>query len=257
MSVGSKLLYELYNCKSPQQDADDRDEELDPEESLGKTNSVLKILMQKVGQEFGIPSVIINHRLWDERGSLFRDKNLPRDENAFRPPFCLAFFIQPHSPLIQTAHEQDQFFSLKQMSPSKGSIFCHGKYTRAWYLQKLICYRNITTVQRKYWQKSQRATETLPAIQSSLGPGLAVGGKGKKRGQIGKILASEASWVYSGEGEWAAEPGVMPLMPPFHDVRFWYLALIGQMSSCWQIRGAVDSIALFQYHAPTIREKIF
>ena len=33
--------------------------------------------------------------------------------------------------------------------------------------------------------------------------------------------------------------------------------LIGQMSSCRQIRGAVDSIALFQCHAPTIREKIF
>ena len=49
--VGSIFLYELYNCKSPQEDADDRDEELDPEESLGKTNSVLKILMQKVGQE--------------------------------------------------------------------------------------------------------------------------------------------------------------------------------------------------------------
>ena len=80
MFVGSKLLYELYNWKSPQQDADDRDEELDPEESLGKTNSVLKILMQKSDR---------NHRLWDERGSLFRDKNLPRDENAFRLPFSL------------------------------------------------------------------------------------------------------------------------------------------------------------------------
>ena len=28
------------------------------------------------------------------------------------------------------------------------------------------------------------------------------------------------------------------------------------MSSCWQIRSAVDSIALFQYHAHAIREKI-
>ena len=33
--------------------------------------------------------------------------------------------------------------------------------------------------------------------------------------------------------------------------------MIGQMSSCWQIRGAVDSIALFQCHTSTIREKIF
>ena len=61
---------------------------------------------------------------------------------------------------------------------------------------------------------------------------------------------------YSGEGERAAEPGDMPLIPPFHDTRFCYYALIGQMSSCWQIRGVVDSIALFQYPAPTIREKV-
>ena len=192
MFVSSKLLYELYNCKSPQQDADDRDEELDPEESLSKTNSVLKILTQKVGQECWIPNVIINHRLWDERSSLFRDKNLPRYENAFRPPFCLAFFIQPRSPLIQTAHEQNQFFSLKQMSPSKGSIFCHGKYTRVWHLQKLICYRNIATIQRKYWQKNQHATETLPTIQSSLGPGLAVGEKGKKTGSNRKNIGERS-----------------------------------------------------------------
>ena len=37
----------------------------------------------------------------------------------------------------------------------------------------------------------------------------------------------------------------MPLMLLFHDTRFWYHALIGQMSSFWQIRGAVDSIMLF------------
>ena len=34
------------------------------------------------------------------------------------------------------------------------------------------------------------------------------------------------------------------MMPPFHDTRFWYHALIGHMSSCSQIRGAADSIAL-------------
>ena len=33
-----------------------------------------------------------------------------------------------------------------------------------------------------------------------------------------------------GGGGKAAEPGDMPLMPPFHDTRFWCLALIGQMS---------------------------
>ena len=63
MFVGSKLLYELYNCKSAQQDADDRDEELDPEESLGKTNFVLRILIRKAGQECGIPGVMMNHGL--------------------------------------------------------------------------------------------------------------------------------------------------------------------------------------------------
>ena len=32
------------------------------------------------------------------------------------------------------------------------------------------------------------------------------------------------------EGERAAEPGDTPLMPPFHDTRFGYHALIGQIS---------------------------
>ena len=53
MFVGTKLLYWLYNYKSAQQDADDRDEELDPEESLDKTNFVLRILIQKAKQECG------------------------------------------------------------------------------------------------------------------------------------------------------------------------------------------------------------
>ena len=65
----------------------------------------------------------------------------------------------------------------------------------------------------------------------SLGPGSAVGGKRQKTKQIGKISASEASpaVVWGGGGK-AAEPVDMPLMPPFHDTRFWYHALIGQMS---------------------------
>ena len=29
------------------------------------------------------------------------------------------------------------------------------------------------------------------------------------------------------------------------------------MSSCWRIRSAIDSIAVFQYHTPTIQESIF
>ena len=56
-------------------------------------------------------------------------------------------------------------------------------------------------------------------------------------------------------GERAQEPGDMPLMPPFHDTRFWYDALIGQMSSRRQMRGPVNSIALIQYHTPS--EKSF
>ena len=43
---------------------------------------------------------------------------------------------------------------------------------------------------------------------------------------------------------------------PFHDTRFWYHSLIGQInvfmltdSQCY-----IDSIAVFQYHTPTIQE---
>ena len=83
------------------------------------------------------------------------------------------------------------------------------------------------------------------------------GEKAKNGVKQKKISASEASPGLPGEGERAAEPGDMPSMSPFHDTGFWYHALIGEMSSCRQIRGAVDSIALFQYHAPTTREKVF
>ena len=44
-------------------------------------------------------------------------------------------------------------------------------------------------------------------ISCNLGPGSAVGGKGKKRGQIGKISASEASQVVSWGGGREAEHG--------------------------------------------------
>ena len=129
------------------------------------------------------------------------------------------------------------------MSPSKGSIFCHGKYTRVWHLQKLICYRNIATIQRKYWQKNQHATETLPAIQSSLGPGLAVGGKGKNRGQIGNISASEASWAVS----WGGGMGGGARSHTFDAAFQWYQILVSSSDwsnvfmltysrCCWQYR---------------------
>ena len=35
------------------------------------------------------------------------------------------------------------------------------------------------------------------------------------------------------------------------------LWLVKLMSSCWLLRSAIDSIAVFQYHTPTIRENIF
>ena len=35
------------------------------------------------------PSVMTNHRLWDERGSLFRGKNFPRDKYPFGRHFAL------------------------------------------------------------------------------------------------------------------------------------------------------------------------
>ena len=59
------------------------------------------------------------------------------------------------------------------------------------------------------------------------------------------------------KGKWRRSLETMPLMLPFHDTRFWYHALIGQMSSCWQIRSAVDRIALFQCHAPSISAEDF
>ena len=72
----------------------------------------------------------------------------------------------------------------------------------------------------------------LKIVKNSPKPGSAVGGKGKKRGQIGKTSASEASPVVAWGREKSAEPGDMPLMSLFHDTRLWYHALIGQMSSC-------------------------
>ena len=36
----------------------------------------------------------------------------------------------------------------------------------------------------------------------------------------------------TGVGEGTAEPGDMPFMPPFHDTRSWYHALIGQSAQC-------------------------
>ena len=73
--------------------------------------------------------------------------------------------------------------------------------------------------------------------RNSLGSGSAVGGgeSGRqKKGSNRKKSDRRAKRAerYPWEGERAAEPGDMPLMPLFHDTRFWHHALIGQMSSC-------------------------
>ena len=83
-------------------------------------------------------------------------------------------------------------------------------------------------------------------------------GKKEKRGQIGKMSASEASpaAVWGGERVGGAWWHAFDAAAPWYR-RFGYHALIGQKSSCWQIRGAVDSIVLFQCHDATIREKSF
>ena len=63
---------------------------------------------------------------------------------------------------------------------------------------------------------------------------------------MGKISANEASKaVVWGGGERTAEPGDIPLMPPFHDTRFRYHALIGQMSSRRQYRVLLMSRSYF------------
>ena len=46
-----------------------------------------------------------------------------------------------------------------------------------------------------------------------LGPGCAVGKKGKKRGEMGKYRQAKRNQRWPGDGERAAEPGDMPLTP--------------------------------------------
>ena len=60
---------------------------------------------------------------------------------------------------------------------------------------------------------------------NSLEPGSALWEKGEKNRR-----AKQAE-RYPGEGKGGGAWN-MPLMPPFHDPRFWYHALIGQISSC-------------------------
>ena len=134
------------------------------------------------------------------------------------------------------------------MSPSKSSFFAMENTHALDILQKLICYRNITTIQRKYWQKSQHATETLPAIQSSLGPGLAVGEKAKNGVKlIGKISASQASRaVY-----WGGEMGGGAWSHAFDAAVPWYQILVS--SSDWSnVFMLTDSRCWLQYRALSI-----
>jgi len=57
-------------------------------------------------------------------------------------------------------------------------------------------------------------------------------GKKAKMGLNRKNIGKQVSLEVACRRERAQEPGDTPLMPPFHDTRFWYHALIGQMSSC-------------------------
>ena len=60
------------------------------------------------------------------------------------------------------------------------------------------------------------------------------GGKKQKKGvkQQKEKKKSETKWAerWTGEVERVVVPGDIPLTPPFHDTRFWYHDLIGQMS---------------------------
>ena len=111
----------------------------------------------------------------------------------------------------------------------------------------------ISKSTRREQLKGNRSDQHQYIIKrNSLGPAFAVGKKTKNGVKWEKYRRAKRAQRRPGGGERTAEPGDMSLMPPFHDTRFWYHALIGQMSSCCQIRGAVDTIALFQCHAPTI-----
>ena len=61
LCLGSKLLYELF--KSSEQEVESNDEE---ECNPGKTNSVLKILVEKVCKKCHVPNVIVTSRLMQE-----------------------------------------------------------------------------------------------------------------------------------------------------------------------------------------------
>ena len=78
--------------------------------------------------------------------------------------------------------------------------------------------------------------------------GSVVGEKGKKRNSKGKISACQAVACEGTKGGGTCWRHTFDVV--VH-------ALNCLHASRWQVRGAVDSISLFQYHAPTIREKIF
>ena len=62
-----------------------------------------------------------------------------------------------------------------------------------------------------------------------------------------------SGYLGRGKGWWSLEKCLWCRcsMIPDSGIMLWLV------SSCWQICGAVDSITLFQYHTPTIQEKIF
>ena len=100
----------------------------------------------------------------------------------------------------------------------------------------------ISKSTRREQLKGNRSDQHQYIIKrNSLGPAFAVGKKTKSGLKWEKYRRAKRAQRRPGGGEGTTEPGDMSLMPPFHDTRFWYHALIGQMSSCWQIRALSKS----------------
>ena len=85
----------------------------------------------------------------------------------------------------------------------------------------------------------------------SLGPGSSVREKGKKpveRAKKTRRVKWATHWTGKGERRRNLEKCLDTATIPSIDTRFWYHAMIGQMSQCWQICGAIDrwNTMLFQ-----------
>ena len=107
------------------------------------------------------------------------------------------------------------------------------------------------------WLVEECLTVLITLMSLAWDQALQWGKKGKTRGQIGEISASEASQAVS----WGGGKGGGAWRHAFDAAVPWYQILVScsDWSNVFMLTdwGDVDSIALFQYHAPTIREKIF